>query len=363
MRTLMVGLLAAAFVACDKNDDEIPAAPDSFTQVFSDSTYQLTGVAVSKEGRLFTNYPYWSDIHRYSLVEILPGNQVVPYPNAAMNSWQPGESGMDKWVCVQAVYIDNNNSMWVVDPASPKMEGVYQSSHKLVKINLTTNTVEKTYSFKGVAGDKSYINDVRVDTDKQFAYLTNSNEGGIVVVNLATGTSRQVLQGHPSVHTDSGYHFTVDGREMRKADGSLYKVQSDGIALTPDNNYLYYKPLTDNKLYRIATEWLRNDTASYATLSSKVEPVGSYTTTDGMIFDKAGNLYLGDIEHYSMKKLDAQHTLSTLFEDERLIWPDSYAVSDDGYLFISCSQIQKQPEYNEGVNKRTTPYAIYKVKL
>lgn len=33
------------------------------------------------------------------------------------------------------------------------------------------------------------------------------------------------------------------------------------------------------------------------------------------------------------------------------------------YLYISCSQINKQPDYNEGENKRTTPYAIYRMKL
>jgi len=38
--------------------------------VFSDDTYQLTGVAVSKEGRLFTNYPLWPGPHKYDVVEV-----------------------------------------------------------------------------------------------------------------------------------------------------------------------------------------------------------------------------------------------------------------------------------------------------
>ncbi len=147
-------------------------------EVFKDDTYQLTGVAVSREGRLFTNYPLWSDIYRYALVEALPDGSVKPYPNEKMNSWKDGDDGRDKWVCVQAVYIDDLDTMWVVDPASPLMEQVYQHSHKLVKINLQTNAVERIYFFEGITGDKSYINDVRVDTERQIAYLTNSNEGG-----------------------------------------------------------------------------------------------------------------------------------------------------------------------------------------
>src|SRR3954470_12776397 len=142
--------------------------------LFSDETYQLTGVAISKQGRLFTNYPLWPGPHKYALVEVLENNEVKPFPNEEMNTWKEGDYGKNKWVCVQAVYIDDADTMWVVDPASPQMKQVYQNSHKVVKINLQTNQVERIYMFEGVADDKSYINDIRVDTVTGFAYLTNS---------------------------------------------------------------------------------------------------------------------------------------------------------------------------------------------
>ena len=83
-------------------------------QVFSDDTYQLTGVAVSKDGRLFTCYPLWPGPHKYDVVEILPGNHVKPYPDEEMNSWKDGEDGKNKWVCVQAVYVDGKTiSGWL----------------------------------------------------------------------------------------------------------------------------------------------------------------------------------------------------------------------------------------------------------
>ncbi|SFF13618.1 hypothetical protein [Spirosoma endophyticum] len=86
-------------------------------EVFSDDTYQLTGVAVSKDGRLFSCYPLWPGPHQYSVVEILPDNGVKPYPDELWNSWQEGDNGKNKWVCVQAVYVDQENNLWVVDPA------------------------------------------------------------------------------------------------------------------------------------------------------------------------------------------------------------------------------------------------------
>ena len=95
---------------------------------------------------------------------------------------------------------------------------------------------------------------------------------------------------------------------------------------------------------------------------AKVEDLGRFNTTDGMIFDKAGNLYMGDLQNYSIVRLDKDHKKTVLVKDERLIWPDSYAIAD-GYLYITCSQINKQPDYNNGVNKRTSPYTVYRLKL
>jgi len=330
--------------------------------VFSDDTYQLTGVAISKDGRLFTCYPLWPGPHKYDVVEVLAGNQVRPYPDEAMNSWKEGEDGKDKWVCVQAVYVDDENYLWVVDPACPNMEQVYDDSFKLVKFNLATDSIEKVYRFNGVLNTKSYINDVRVDTRQKTAYLTNSNEGGIVVVDLQSGVTRELLRDHYSVKHDPTFKLIIDGKEFKK-NGKPVHLQSDGIALTPDGEWLYYKPLTDDKLYRIRTEFLRNNELPVDDLEDMVEDLGSFSVTDGMVFDKRGYLYLGDYQHYKMISVTPAHDTDNLLEDERLIWPDSYAISDDGYLYISCSQINKQPDYNEGVNKRTSPYAIYRMKL
>lgn len=330
--------------------------------IFEDKEYQLTGVAISKKGRLFTNYPLWQGPHKFSVVEILPGGQSKPYPNEEMNNWKEGDDGKNKWVCVQAVYIDDMDRLWVVDPACPQMKQVYKNSHKLVQINLETNAIEQTYYFEGIAGDKSYINDVRVDTVKGYAYLTNSNEGGILVVNLETGKIRQLLQDHSSVKSDPSFTFIIDGRELMK-EGKPAKMQSDGIALTADGEWLYYKPLTDNKLYRIRTEFLRDENLADAEYGEWVEDLGAFNTTDGMTFGPGNNLYMGDLQQYAIVRIDKELKKEIVLHDERLIWPDSYSVSDDDYLYLTCSQINKQPEYNEGKNKRTSPYTIYRIKL
>jgi Gluconolactonase len=333
-------------------------------EVFSDSTYQLTGVAVAKDNRIFVNYPYWLDTHSYSVVEVKDGKP-VPYPDAEWNSFKKGEDGQNKFVTVQSVVTDNNGFLWVVDAAGIGLGKVYQHSSKVVKIDLANNKIEKIYRFpENLVSEDVYINDIRVDNENGFAYLSNSNTGGIVVLNINTGESRLVLANSPSVKSDPNYQFSPLGTELKKGDGSLLKVNSDGIALTPDNKYVYYKPLTDNRLYRIKTDLLRDFKTDEAVLNKSVEDLGKFITTDGMIFDKKGNLYLGDLEKNSIVKITPDLKMQTIVkDDEKLIWPDSYSISDDGYLYISNSQIQLMPWFNNGKEKFKKPFKVFRIKI
>lgn len=333
-------------------------------EVFSNSTYQLTGVAVAKDNRVFVNYPYWLDIHSYSVVEVKDGKP-VPYPDAEWNSFKKGEDGQNKFVTVQSVVTDDKGFLWVVDAAGIGLGKVYQHSSKVVKINLANNKIEKIYRFpENVVSEDVYINDIRVDNENGFAYLSNSNTGGIVILNINTGDSRLVLANSPSVKSDPNYHFSPWGTELKKGDGSLLKVNSDGIALTPDNQYIYYKPLTDNRLYRIKTDLLRDFKTDEAVLNKSVEDLGKFITTDGMIFDKIGNLYLGDLEKNSIVKITPDLKMQTIVkDDEKLIWPDSYSISDDGYLYISNSQIQLMPWFHGGAAQFKKPFKVFRIKI
>lgn len=329
--------------------------------VYQDNTYQFTGVAMSAKGRLFVTYPRWSDIYKYGVVEVVNG-QARPYPDEATNNWQPGQDGNNKWVCVQTAYVDDNDYLYIVDPAAPKLGKVYDGSAKVVKYDLNTNQAVKTYRFSGTIDDQSYLNDIRVDTKKQIAYLTNSGTGGIVILDLNSGKSRQVLQAHRSVHPDPYVKFIIDGHELKKQ-GQPVAFQSDGIALSPDRGYLYYKTISDKKLFRIKTAALNDSTLTGQQLAGAVEDLGNIANTDGMIFDAKGNLYLGDPTTYSMIQVTPDLKSRTWISDPRLIWPDTYSVTKEGYMYITTSQIQKQPDYNDGVNKRTSPYEVYQVKL
>ncbi|MBS7563230.1 hypothetical protein KHS38_02330 [Mucilaginibacter sp. Bleaf8] len=296
MKHILTRLFAAAGIAaCMATVSNLTYAQQpKLQQVYADNTYQFTGVAVSAKNRLFVTYPLWSKTYKYAVVEVMPNGTAKPFPDAAMNSWKTGEDGSNKWVCVQTAYVDADDYLYIVDPAAPMLNKVVGNSAKVVKFNLKTNKIERTYRFTGTIDQSSYLNDIRVDTKKQVAYLTNSGTGGIVILDLKSGKSRQALQNHKSVHSDSNFKFVIDGKEFKKQ-GQPMKFSSDGIALTPDGSWLYYKPLTDKKLYRITTSALLDEKLSPQQLAGKVQDLGNVAVTDGMIFDKQGNLYLGDM--------------------------------------------------------------------
>lgn len=337
--------------------------------VFKDSTYQITGVAVSRTGRLFVNYPYWTNTYRYAVAEIGKDGSVKPYPSAGYNTWREGQPVTpDRWICVQSVHVDAKDRLWVVDAASPKQSGVIGNAHRLVCFNLSTNQVEKTFPMQGIVGYDSYLNDIRVDTDREVAYVTESKKGGIIVVDIKSGQSRLVLDNDKSVKADPTYKFIIDGRELRDNLGPV-RFQSDGLALTPDGNYLYYKPLSDNKLYRIKTEFLRNKALPAPQLSARVEDLGRVASTDGMIVDSLGNLYMGDDQTYTLYRLPgaasatfkpAKQVLVTA--KDRLMWPDSYAIYN-GYLYVTTSHIQHMAKHNGGKSTRTLPYEVLRLKI
>ena len=332
--------------------------------VFEDDTYQFTGVSVSKTGRIFVNYPYWSDQHRYSLVEVLPDKTAVPYPNEAMNEWNFNLKGNDKWICVQATYVDENDVLWVVDPASPYLAKVFKKSYKLVAFDLKDNKMIAYYDFQAKIEDDGYINDVRIDNKNRFAYLTNSNTGGLIVVNLESGETKEVLKQHKSTTANENYAFKPGkGKIWSDTQGKAVRIHSDGLTLSKDGQFLYYKSLTDDDLYQITTAALRDFSLSDAELENYITYLGHISTADGLITDPEGNIYMGDLENNRIVIYNPNTQVkSILVEDERLQWADSFAIYN-GFLYVACSQIHHLPQFNGGKSTRNLPYQIVRVAL
>jgi sugar lactone lactonase YvrE len=267
------------------------------------------------------------------------------------------ETAGKQFVCVQSVVADDRDSLWVVDAAAPLSAVVVPGGAKLVQISLATNAVTRVFAFgPDTAKPDSYLNDVRVDTARNTAYLTDSGAGGLVVVDLNSGTAHRALDGDPSVMPQQGISISVNGKPVIAGNGKTPQIASDGIALSRDGEYLYYKPLTGDVLYRVKTADLRQGG------SAAPEKVAKMFPSDGLWIDREDRLYVGSIDESALYRLPKGGSLEKILTDSRLEWPDTFSEGPDGSVYISASRIDDSPRFNRGMSTRKMPYSVFRFK-
>jgi sugar lactone lactonase YvrE len=301
------------------------------------SPWLWTGIAAMPDGRIFVNFPYWFEDVPVSVAELLPGGKVLPFPDAEWNR-RSGEPE-SHFICVQSVVADRDGCLWVLDTGNPLFSGIITGAAKLLKFDVRDgHLLSSTIYSEPVILPDTYLNDVRIDTMRGMAYLTDSGTGAIVVSDLQNGKSRRVLDDHPSVKAED-VDVVFDDVAWRQPDGSIPRIHSDGIALSPDNSTLYFQALTGRTLYRISTACLRNPKLSAVELGNKVEKVGITGPADGLEFSPNGTLYLTSLEDHAVKRLMPDGSAEMVVQDDRLQWPDSLAVTPDGMVYVTTSRI------------------------
>jgi sugar lactone lactonase YvrE len=361
---LAAGILAAAQNSGEAKDSGKVGPPLETVKTFGDD-FRLVGIGVSAKGRVFATAPSSNVRSRFSMVEVDPKTgAVTPYPDAVWNNFSEQGDSKSEWISVQALWVDKSDHLWALDSSLSKVDQE-RLPPKLVEFDLSTNRVIRQYDFKGVVSAKDSLNDVRVDTVHDYAYLTNAgNKGSLVVLDLKTGQARQVLVGDRSTFADPSQHLMIGNAVALRPDGSVNAVQADGIALSPDAQWLYFRPLTDHNYWRVPTSALCDARLSEVELARKVEYLGSSVLSGGLIMDGKA-LYAGDLEHSAVvaltltrdKKLRSRIFVS---DPSKLSWADGFAISG-GYLYIADSHLWEVAFKNN--LPRSGPFTIFKVKL
>ena len=345
-----------------------PAAPaNSPLQVVAEFTDpQMVAVAVEPGGKIFACFPRWDYNPAYPIAEVGPNNTLKPYPNASWCMWNDSVKNepLKHWICPQTVQTDKQGMLWILDPAAPGLKFTVPGGPKLVKTDPKNGQVLLTIPFpEAVAPRKSYLNDVRIDLQHNYAYMTESGMGALVVTDLKTLKSRRLLASHPSMKAEKGLVVKAAGHPMLDLQGKPAQFNVDGIALSVDNAYLYYCPLTGHKLYRIKTAALRDVALTDAQLAQQVETVGEIPASDGLEIDAANNVYLTSFENSALVRRTPAGKIETLVQDARLQWPDTYSLTADGTLYVATSGIHKTASWNQGVGQPRAPFRIFKMAL
>lgn len=344
-----------------------------------------TGVTVSQKGRIFVNFPRWGDNVPFTVAEIVNG-KAVAFPSAEINDFgtngtrvalsMEDTSGAQKQraqhlVGVQSVVVDAADRLWILDTGSIEFNPTMPGGPKLIGVDLTTNKVVKIIEFTpDIARPKSYFNDVRFDLTQGkagTAYITDSGDSGIVVMDLASGIATRRLDKHFSTQIVPKFVPYVEGDAMYATKHGQFpgyvQFASDGIALNADGSRLFYCPLASRHLYSVSTALLRNGKAAESLVEDSVIDHGEKGMSDGLEADAQGRVYVTLPEQNAIARRLPNSLYQTVVSDPRLLWPDTLSIANDGYLYVVSNQLHRQKGYNYGKDLRVKPYSLFRVKI
>ena len=293
-----------------------------------------------------------------------------PFPNIAMNTPSPGNQlALDS---VLGIVCDKDGIVWMLDNGRRS-----QTAPKLVGWD-TTKDEDKGYHkvIPFVAPQvlkTSFLRNLAIDPEHSFIYISDpamGQDAALLVVDLVTGLTRRVLQGHYSVQPDPTVSLELDGKpvEAKTQDGKSVQPLSgvSPLAVDAEGKWLYFGPMHGRTLYRVETTFLQDPSLDPNQLSAKVQGFSSKPICDSIAIDPRGNVYFGDIGGNAIGYVTEDEKYLQyhyLLQDGRLIWPGGLTFGTDGKLHFFSNQLHRTPIYNSGKDVSAPPFVIFRVTV
>jgi sugar lactone lactonase YvrE len=322
-----------------------------------------SGLAVAPDNSLIVGlHQYFKTRERVVRVDRQGETSAFPSPEVAARDTVEGAEVLDS---VMGVHGGDRGIIWMLDNGRraeqmPKVVGWHFSDRKLHRVfHLPEPSTIAT----------SFVADFAVDSSETHAYIADPASGAdaaLIVLDLRTGVSRRLLQGHISV-VPQGIPLVVSGRKVHAEcqDGSQAEPLAgvNPIALDKKAKYLYYGPLKGQKLYRIATSALNDASLSGEALASAVEEYSSKPICDSIAIDPRDNIYVGDLTANAIQViLPKDRRMIEYVADPKMAWPDGLTFGGDGRLYFYCSQLNRCSWFSEGQDETKAPFLVYRVK-
>ncbi len=312
--------------------------------VVAESRVMIWNAVAVYRNRIFVSGPVWSGSKGPSLAQLVDD---VPQPY-----------GGDAWININAIHL-YGSSLYVVDTGTPVFGGnPVGDGARIVQIDLETDTVRRVYTFpKDVVKDGSYTDDIRING--KHGYITDAGNAGIIVLDLETGASRRVLDGHPSTVARPDRPIVVDGETVIAPDGKPLLVQSDPLELSADGRWFYYGPL-EGPWSRIETRFLDDPSLSAAELGSKVEFWADIPPIGGSALAENGDFYFTDLNACALKRRDPRSgEITTLLRDKVLHWVDAPFLDEiTGVIYLPIAQLDRAALFHEGKSEIQWPIQL-----
>lgn len=310
-------------------------------------------IAVTPEGRLImSHHQFYGAPLR--VVEVLEDGSVTPFPNQAWSS-EPNDTGVGLNT-VLGLRADRDGIVWMLDRSAGegqpgKIVGWDSENDELYQV---------IYLPQPIIRDSPFLNDLAVDPEHNAIYITDTATGedsALIVVDLNTGLSRRVLEGDVSTRPEDVL-IVIDERVIN-VKGEPAQIGANPITIDPNNEWVYYAPMSGTSLYRVATADLLDESLSPEELASRVERYSDKPICDGITVDNAGNVYITSITENAIGVVDETGTYRILYQDDKLLsWADGMSFSPDDYIYVTVAQLQNSPPLNNDDNDFSPPFYI-----
>ena len=94
-----------------------------------------------------------------------------------------------------------------------------------------------------------------------------------------------------------------------------------------------------------------------------MEHVAKKPLSDGFSIDTDGRVYITDVEHNAVFRLDQNSELRTLIRSNRVRWPDALSFGPGGWLYVADSALSDVVLQSKEHIKSKAPYRIFRVQV
>lgn len=312
----------------------------------------IGNVAVSRTGRVFfTVHP-----------EARPkGNKLLEYIDGASVPFPDGAAQNRLFDTILGLAIDRFDRLWTIDHGN---HGLHTARLLAFDINSGELLLDQKFD-RDIAPRGSFLQDVQVSADGRTVVIADASfwrkSPALIVYDVETATAKRILEAHPSV---SAENYLIQNRNrIMSFMGGIVSLRGgvDGIAMGEE--WLYFGALSGSSLYRVRLADIRDPAIPNSQIAARVERVAQKPLSDGFSIDNEGRVYITDVEHNAIFRLDQDLQLRTLLRSDRVRWPDALSFGPDGWLYIADSALSDVVLQSKDHIKSKGPYKIFRVQL
>ena len=309
------------------------------------------------DGRFVLQAPIWVGNTGPQLSIRATDGTFAPYPDTAWNATE-GEPSQ-RIVSAAGLTLMADGTLWVLDSGVPNHKAAPIAPPKLVQIDTHQNKVVRTLTLEQKAlHPESIVSGVAVHADT--AYVADSGIGGILVIDLKTGSTRRFLDRHPSLVATRP--ITTPQGPVHSTNGNLLAIDASMIAVSPDGKWIVVQP-PGGYLSRVETSIFTDPDVTAAALEESVTQWFKTPALGGMTIGPDGTLYWSDISTGSILSYTTGRVPRRLITDNRLKWPATPGLDTSGHLYVPAAQLDHTAAFTGGQSSVVWPVTVYKLAL